>query len=128
MGGGPAGANAEGAGEADEFTVTPVPDKNKEPLHELSDAPKPMKKQTKLHGQDDKHAGKDDNEVTLALASIGKMIKKSLKEEEADAIIDKLNEVVGCHVCAVHGGVIMYQRQHTLHQPAQLKPLSQQQV
>ena len=54
----------------------------------------------------------DDDEVTLALAAIGKRIKKSLNDAKIDAILDELNEVVCCHVGTARGGGVMgYQRQ-----------------
>ena len=59
----------------------------------------------------------DDDEVSLALASIGKRIKK-LKDGQVDAVIDELNEVVGLHVKAARSGEVMgYQRQATIQQP-----------
>ena len=51
--------------------------------------------------------GDEEDKVSLALASIGKRIKKSLKEGEVDAIIDKLNEEVGYHIHAARGGRVM---------------------
>ena len=73
----------------------------------------------------------DEDEVTLALASIGKRIKKSLKDGQVDVLIDELNEVVGHHVrSARSGGVMGYQRQPTVQQPAQMQllPKSNQQI
>ena len=65
--------------------------------------------------------------ITLALASTGKHIKKTLTEGEVEAVIDELNDV-GWHVhAALGGGVVMYQRQPTIQQPPQLQPPPQQQ-
>ena len=65
----------------------------------------------------------DDDEVSLALASIGKRIKKALKDGQVDAVIDELNEVVGYHVRAARSGEVMgYQRQATIQQPPQIQP------
>ena len=62
---------------------------------------------------------KNDDEVSLAFASIGKWIKKLFKEGEVDAVIDELNEVVGHHVrAASNGGVMIYERQPTIQQPS----------
>ena len=65
----------------------------------------------------------DDDEVSLALASIGKRIKKTLKEGQVDAVIDEMNKVVGRHVRAARSGkVVGYQRQATIQQPPQIQP------
>ena len=45
----------------------------------------------------------DDDKVSLALASIGKRIKKTLKDGQVYAVIE-LNEVVGYHVRAARSG------------------------
>ena len=75
----------------------------------------------------EKDADKDD-EVSLALASIGQQIKKALKEGQVDAVIDELNEVVGCHVRAARSGkVVGYHRQATIQQPPHIQPPPQQQ-
>ena len=76
-----------------------------QPVHELLDTPKPKKKGTKHARERDEVTAKvsnilekdaeDDDEVSLALTSIGKRIKKALKEGQVDAVIDELNEVVG---------------------------------
>ena len=56
------------------------------------------------------------------MASIGKQIQKSLNEGQADAVIDELNEVVGCHVRAARsGGAVGYQRPATVQQPPQMQ-------
>ena len=70
-----------------------------------------------------------EDEVTLTLASIGKRIKKSLKDEQVDAVLDELYEVVGCHLrSARSGGVIGYQRlDTTVHQTAQMQAQPQMQ-
>ena len=62
------------------------------------------------------------------MASIGKRIKKTLKEGQVDAVIDELNEVVGHHVQAARTGVPMvYQRQPVVHQQPQIQGPPQQQ-
>ena len=59
--------------------------------------------------------------MSLALASIGKRIKKTLKEGQVDAVIDELNEAVGQHMRAARSGEVMgYQRQPTIQQPPQI--------
>ena len=107
------------------------------PVCELLDTPKPKKKGTKRTRERDEVTAKvlnilekdaeDDDEVSLALASIGKRIKKTLKEGQVDAVIDELNEVVGQHVRAPRSGNVMgYQRQPTIQQPLQMQPPPQQ--
>ena len=70
-----------------------------------------------------------EHEVTLTLASIGKRIKKSLKDEQVDAVHDELNEVVGHHLRSARSGrVIGYQRlDTTVHQTAQMQAQPQMQ-
>ena len=76
----------------------------------------------------EKDAADEDDEVSLALASIGKRIKKTLKDGQVDAVIDELNEVVGRHVRAARSGEVMaYQRQATIQQPPPIQPPPQQQ-
>ena len=101
-------AATDETGVVDECTVTPIVQVDGEPVHELVDTPKPKKKPTKRARERDEVTAKvlnilekdadNDDEVSLALASIGKRIKKTLKEGQVDAVIDELNEVVGRHV------------------------------
>ena len=71
----------------------------------------------------------DDDEVTLALASMGKRIKKSLNDAQTDAILDELNDVIGYHVRTARGGGVMgYQRQPSVHQLPQMHGPPQQQA
>ena len=49
----------------------------------------------------------DEDEVSLALASIGKRIKKLLNDAQVEAILDDLNEVVGHHVRTARGSGVM---------------------
>ena len=68
----------------------------------------------------EKDAADEDDEVSLALASIGKRIKKTLKDGQVDAVIDELNEVVGRHVRAARSGEVMaYQRPPSIQHPPQ---------
>ena len=87
-------------------------------IRELVDTPKPKKKKGTKHAREwDEVTAKvlnilekdaeDDDEVSLALASIGKRIKKTFKEGQVDAVIDELNEVVGCHVRAARSGEVV---------------------
>ena len=63
----------------------------------------------------EKNANDDDDKVSLALGSIVMRIKKTLKDGQIDAVIDELNEVVGCHVRAARNGEAMgYHRQATI--------------
>ena len=102
-------------------------------VRELVDTPKPKKKGSKHAREWDEVTAKvlnilekdaeDDDEVSLALASIGKRIKKTLKEGQVDAVIDELNEVVSRHVRVVRSSkVVGYQRQATIQQPPQIQP------
>ena len=131
-------AATHGTGVVDECTVTPIVQVDGEPVHELVDTPKPKKKPTKHACERDEVTAKvlnilekdadDDDEVSLALASIGKRIKKTLKEGQVDAVIDELNEVVGHHVWAARTGVPkVYQRQPVVHQKPQIQGPAQQQ-
>ena len=62
------------------------------------------------------------------MASIGKRIKKSLKDNQVDAVIDELNEVVGHYVRAARsGGPMVYQRQPVVQPPPQIQGPPQQQ-
>ena len=106
-----------GTGVVDECTVIPIVQVDGEPVCELVDTPKPKKEPTKRARERDEVTAKvlnilekdadDDDEISLALASIGKRIKKTLKEGQVDAVIDELNEVVGHHVRAARTGVPM---------------------
>ena len=109
-----------------------------QPVCNLVDTPKPKKKGTKHAKERDEVTAKvlnilekdaeDDDEVSLALASICKRIKKTLKDGQVDAIIDELNEVVSHHVRAARNGEVMgYQRQATIQQVPQIQPPPQQQ-
>ena len=103
---------------------------------ELVNTTKPKNKCTKHACERDDMAAKvltmlekDDDEVSLASASIGKRIKKSLNDAKVDAVLDELNEVVGHHVRTARGGGIMgYQRQSsvTLAPQTQVPPQQQQ--
>ena len=102
MSGGDAVADFEGKGIVAEVVIL---QEDGQPVHELLNTPKPKKKGTKCTRERDEVTAKvlnilekdaeDDDEVSLALASIGKRIKKTLKEGQVDAVIDELNEVVG---------------------------------
>ena len=102
MAGGDAVAENEGEGIVAEAVIL---QEDGQPVHELLDTPKPKKKGTKHARERDEVTAKvlnilekdaeDDDEVSLALASIGKRIKKTLEEGQVDAVIDELNEVVG---------------------------------
>ena len=126
------GQGDDNQGVDDEVTITPILQEDGQPIRELVETPKPKKKVTKRARERDEITTKvlsmlekddDEDEVTLALASIGKRIKKSLKEGQVDAVIDELNEVVGRHVRAARsGGVMGYQRQPTIQQPGQIQP------
>ena len=132
MAGGDAVAENEGEGIVAEAVIL---QEDGQPVHELLDTPKLKKKGTKRTRERDEVTAKvlnilekdaeDDDEVSLALASIGKRIKKTLREGQVDAVIDELNEVVGQHVRAVRSGDVMgYQRQPTIQQPPQIQPIS----
>ena len=107
---------AENQGVVDECTITPILQDDGQPVGELVDTPKPKKKCTKhAHERDDMatevlnilEKDDDEDEVTLALASIGKRIKKLLNDPQVNAILDELNEVVGYHVRTARGGGVM---------------------
>ena len=135
MAGGDAVVENEGEGMVAEAIIL---QKDGQLLHELVDTPKPKKKGTKCARERDEVTAKvlnilekdadDDDEVSLALASIGERIQKALKDGQLDAVIDELNEVVGHHVRAATSGKVMgYQRQATIQQPPQIQPPPQQQ-
>ena len=126
---------ADGAGIVDEAVIL---QEDGQPVSELSETPKPKKKATKRARERDDITTKvlnllekdaeNDDEVSLALASIGKRILRSLKEGQIDAAIKELNEVVGCHVRAARSGDVMcYQRHVPIQQPPQIQPPPQQQ-
>ena len=128
-------AEADGAGIVDEAVIL---QEDGQLVRELSETLKPKKKATKRARVRDEVTTKvlnllekdaeDDDEVSLALASIGKRILKTLKEGQIDAVIDELNEVVGHHVRAARSGDMMgYQRHVTIQQPTQIQPPPQQQ-
>ena len=130
MAGGDAVAENEGEGIVAEAVIL---QEDSQPVHKLVDTPKPKKKGTKHARERDEVTTKvlniiekdaeDDDEVTLALASAGKRIKKTLKDGQVDAVIDELNEVVGHHVRAARSGEVMgYQRQATIQQPPHILP------
>ena len=112
MGGGDMGGDGsddtpDNSGIVAECTITPILQDDGQPVRELVDTTKPKKKCTKCARERDYMAAKvltmlekddDEDEVSLALASIWKHIKKSLNDAQVDAILDELNEVVGCHV------------------------------
>ena len=134
MGGGDA---TENQGVVDETTVTPILQEDGQPVRELVETPKLKKKCTKCARERDDITSKvpnmlekddDEDEVTPALASIGKRIKKLLNDAQIDAILDELNEVIGCHVRTARGGGVMgYQRQPSVQQPPQMQGPPQQQ-
>ena len=136
MGGGD--MDGDGGDDTPECTITPILQDDGQPVRELVNTAKPKKKCTKCACERDDMAAKvltmlemDDNEdeVSLALASTGKHIKKSLNDAQVDAVLDELNEVVGCHVRTARGGGIMgYQRQPSvlLAPQTQVPPQQQQ--
>ena len=142
MGGGDTCGNvsedaADTLGVLDESTVNPILQEDGLPIRELVDTAKPKRKCAKhAHERDDMTSkvltmleeDDDDDEVTLALASIGKRIKKSLNDAQIDAILDELNEVVGHHDRTARGGGVMrYQRQASVQQPPLMQGPPQQQ-
>ena len=144
MAGGDVDGETSGQGEesnqgvVDEVTMTPILQDDGQPVHELVETAKPLKKCTKQSRERDDVTSKvlsileKDNEyedeVTLTLASIGKRIKKSLKDEQVDAVLDELNEVVGHHLrSARSGGVIGQRLDTTVHQTAQMQAQPQMQ-
>ena len=103
MAGGDAVMENEGEGIVTEAVIL---QEDGQAVCELLDTPKLKKKKPKKRARErDEVTAKvlnilekdaeDDDEVSLALASIGKRIKKALKEGQVDAVIDELNEVVG---------------------------------
>ena len=142
MGGGDTGGDrgddtVDNSGIVAECTITPILQNDGQPVRELVDTTKPKKKCTKHACERDHMAAKvftmlekddDEDEVSLALASIGKRIKKSLNDAEVDAVLDELNEVVRCHVRTARGGGIMgYQRQPSMTPAPQTQVPPQQQ-
>ena len=124
---GEAGGDDSNQGVVYEVTITPILQDEGQPVHELVETPKPKNKGTKRAWEQDEIKAKvlnildkddeDEDEVTLALASIDKRIKKSLKNGQVDVVIE------GHHVrSARSGGVMGYQRQATVQQPAQMQP------
>ena len=127
----------DNSGIVAECTITPILQDDGQPVRELVDTTKPKKKCTKRACERDDMAAKvltmlekddDKDEVSLALASIGKCIKKSLNDAQVDAVLDELNEVVGCHVSTARGGDMGYQRlpSVTLVPQTQVPPQQQQ--
>ena len=118
MAGGNTGGNAGGDatdnhGVVDECTITPILQDDGKPVRELVEIPKPKKASKVLNmlEKDD-----DEDEVTMALASIGKRIKKSLNDAQMDAILDELNKVVRHHMRAARGdGMMGYQLYNSHH-------------
>ena len=136
MGGGDTGGNGgdetpDNSAIVAECTITPILQDDGQPVRELVDTTKPKKKCTKCALERDDMAAKvltmlekddDEDEVSLALASIGKHIKKSLNDAQVDAVLDELNEVVGSHVRTARGGGIMgYPRQPSVTPAPQTK-------
>ena len=130
MAGGDAVMENEGEGIVTEAVIL---QEDGQAVCKLLDTPKLKKKTTKRARERDEVTAKvlnilekdaeDDDEVSLALASIGKRIKKALKEGQVDAVIDELNEVVGRHVRAARSGEVMgYHRQPTIQQQPQIQP------
>ena len=143
MGGGDMGGDGgedtpDNSGIVAECTITPILQDDGQPVQELVDTTKLKKKCTKhAHERDDMAAkvltmlekDDDEDEVSLALASIGKRIKKSLNDAQVDAVLDELNEVVRCHVRTARGGGIMgYQRQPSVLPAPQTQVPPQQQT
>ena len=135
MAGGDAVAENEGEGIVAKAVIL---QEDGQPVHELVDTPKPKKKGTMHARKRDEGTAKvlnilekdteDDDKVSLALASIGRRIKKTPKDGQVDAVIDELNEVVGHDVRAARSVEVMsYQRQATIQQPPQIQPPPQQQ-
>ena len=129
----------DNSGIVAECTITSICQDGGQPVRELVDTTKPKKKCTKCACERDDMAVKvltmlekddDEDEVSLALASIGKRIKKSLNDAQVDAVLDELNEVVGHHVRTARGGGIMgYQRQPSVTPAPQTHvPPQQQQI
>ena len=131
MAGGDAVVENEGGGNVAEAVILQG---DGQLVCELVDTPKPKKNArerdevtAKVLNILEKDA-EDDDELSLALTSIGKRIKKALKDGQVDAVIDELNEVVGQHVRAARScEVIGYQRQATIQQPPKIQPPPQQQ-
>ena len=96
MAGGDAVAENEGEGIVAKAVIL---QEDGQPVCNLVDTPKPKKKGTKCYRERDEVTAKvlnilekdaeDDDEVSLALASIGKRIKKTLKDGQVDAVIDE---------------------------------------
>ena len=72
--------------------------------HELPNTPKPPMKYTK---QDEittkmlammENDSKELDDIEMAMGAIAKRLKKGLHEDEIDAAVDELNEVVGRHL------------------------------
>ena len=141
MGGGDTGSDRgddtpDNSGIVAECTITPILQDDGQPVRELVDTTKPKKCTKRARERDDMAAkvltmlekDDDEDEVSLALASIGKHIKKSLNDAQVGAVLDELNEVVGHHVRTARGGGIMgYQRQPSVTPAPQTQVPPQQQ-
>ena len=53
---------------------------------------------------------KEDDEIEMAMGAIAKYLKKGLQEDEIDAAVDDLNEVVARHLCQARERKAGYKR------------------
>ena len=53
---------------------------------------------------------KEDDEIEMAMVAIAKCLKKGLQEDEIDAAVDELNEVVSRHLCQARERKAGYKR------------------
>ena len=53
---------------------------------------------------------KEDDKIEMAMVAIAKCLKKGLQEDEIDAAVDELNEVVARHLCQARERKAGYKR------------------
>ena len=53
---------------------------------------------------------KEDEEIEMVMGAIAKHLKKGLQQDEIDAAVDELNEVVGRHLCQAREKKAGYKR------------------
>ena len=53
---------------------------------------------------------KEDDKIEMAMGTIAKRLKKGLQEDEIDAAVDELNEVVARHLCQARERKAGYKR------------------
>ena len=67
---------------------------------------------------------KEDDKIEVAISAIAKCLKKALQEDEIDAAVDELNEVVARHLCQARDRKAGYKRPSPVATATAPKPLA----